>query len=115
MVVGVVVMRVLVFLFGLFLNDLVGFEQSHAQQQRERNLAFDGVQKASIGFDLAEHSFQLFEPFWWDQIGFVEHQDVAVKHLSAAHLGVENLLAKVFGINHGDDRIQARFIAQITA
>ena len=33
MVVGVIVVRVLVFLLGLFLNDLVGFEQSNAQQQ----------------------------------------------------------------------------------
>ena len=110
-----VVMRVLVFLLGLFLNDLVGLEQANAQQQRQRDIAFDRMQEASIGLDLTEHSFQLFKALWRNQITFVEHQDVAVEHLSPAHLGVENLFAKVLGINHGDDRIQARFIAQITA
>ena len=115
MVMGVLVMRVLVFLLGLFLNNLVGFEQSNAQQQGQGHIPFDRMQEASIGFDLAEHPFQLFEPFWGNQITFVQHQDVAVKHLSPAHLGIEDLLSKVLGINHGDDRIQARFIAQITA
>ena len=115
MVVGVLVMRVLVFLLGLFLNDLVGFEQSNAQQQGQGDIPFDRMQEASIGFDLAEHPFQLFEPFWRNQITFVEHQNVAVEHLSSSHLGIEDLFAKVLGIDHGDDRIQARFIAQITA
>ena len=115
MVVGVLVMRVLVFLLGLFLNDLVGFEQSNAQQQGQRDIPFDRMQEASIGFDLAEHPFQFFEPFWRNQVTFVEHQDVAVEHLSPAHLGIEDLFAEVLGINHGDDRIQACFIAQITA
>ena len=104
-------MRVLVFLLGLFLNDLVGFEQSNAQQQGQGDIPFDRMQEASIGFDLAEHPFQLFEPFWWNQITFVQHQDVAVEHLSPAHLGIEDLFAKVLGINQGDDRVQARFIA----
>ena len=115
MVVGVLVMRVLVFLLALFLNNLVGFEQANAQQQGQGDIPFDRMQEASIGFDLAEHPFQLFEPFWRNQITFVEHQDVAVKHLSPAHLRIEDLLSKVLGINHGDDRIQARFIPQITA
>ena len=115
MVVGVLVMRVLVFLLGLFLNDLVGFEQSNAQQQGQGDIPFDRMQEASIGFDLAEHPFKLFEPFRGNQITFVQHQDVAVEHLSPAHLGIEDLLSKVLGINHRDDRIQARFIAQITA
>ena len=115
MPVVVMVVRVLVFLLGLFLNNLVGFEQSNAQQQGQGHIPFDRMQEASIGFDLAEHPFQLFEPFWGNQITFVQHQDVAVKHLSPAHLGIEDLLSKVLGINHGDDRIQARFIAQITA
>ena len=108
-------MRVVVSLVGLFLNDLVGFEQSNAQQQGQRHIPFNRVQEASIGFDLAEHPFQFLKAFWRNQVTFVEHQDVAVEHLSPAHLGVENLFAKVLGINHGDDRIQARFIAQITA
>ena len=83
MVVGVIVMRVLVFLLGLFLNDLVGFEQSNAQQQGQGDIPFDRMQEASIGFDLAEHPFQLFEAFWRNQITFVQHQDVAVEHLSS--------------------------------
>ena len=115
MVVGVLVMRVLVFLLCLFLNNLVGFEQANAQQQGQGDIAFDRMQETSIGFDLTEHPFQLFEPFWGNQITFVQHQDVAVEHLSPAHLGIEDLFAKVLGINQGDDRIQARFIAQITA
>ena len=115
MVVGVIVMRVLVFLLGLFLNDLVGFEQSNAQQQGQGDITFDRMQETSIGFDLAEHPFQLFEAFWRNQITFVQHQDVAVEHLCSSHLGIEDLFAKVLGINQGDDRIQARFIAQITA
>ena len=73
------------------------------------------MQEASIGLDLPEHPFQLLKAFWRNQITFVEHQDVAVEHLGSAHLGIEDLFAKVLGINHGDDRIQPRFIAQITA
>ena len=115
MLVGVLVMRVLVFPLGLFLNNLVGFEQANAQQQGQGDITFDRMQETSIGFDLAEHPFQLFEPFRGNQITFVQHQDVAVEHLSPAYFGIEDLFAKVLGIDHGDDRIQARFIAQITA
>ena len=113
-VVRVLVMRVIVSLLGLFLNDLVGFEQSNAQQQGQRHIPFNRVQEASIGFDLAEHPFQFLKAFWRNQVTFVEHQDVAVEHLSSPHLGIEDLFAKVFGIDHGDDRVQPRFIAQIT-
>ena len=67
-VVVMVVMRVLVFLLGLFLNDLVGLEQANAQQQRQRDIAFDRMQEASIGLDLTEHSFQLFKALWRNQI-----------------------------------------------
>ena len=100
-IVGVLVMGVFAFLLGLLFNDLVGFEQAHAQQQWQRHIPFDRMQEASIGFDLAEHPFQLFEPFWWNQITFVQHQDVAVEHLSSPHLGIEDLFAKVLGIEIG--------------
>ena len=115
MLVGVIVIEVLVFLLGLFFDNLVGFEQAHAQQQWQGDIPFDRMQEASIGFDLAEHPFKLFEPFWGNQVGLVQHQDVAVKHLSSADLGIEDLFAKVFGIDQGDDRIQTGFIAQIAA
>ena len=108
-------MRVVVSLVGLFLNDLVGFEQSNAQQQGQGYIPFNRMQEASIGFDLTEHPFQFLKAFWRNQVTFVEHQDVAVEHLSPAHFGIEDLFAEVLGINHGDDRVQARFIAQIAA
>ena len=108
-------MRVVVSLVGLFLNDLVGFEQSNAQQQGQGDIPFDRMQEASIGFDLAEHPFQFLKAFWRNQVTFVEHQDVAVEHLSPAHFGIEDLFAEVLGINHGDDRVQASFIAEVTA
>ena len=110
-IVGVLVMGVFALLLGLLFNDLVGFEQAHAQQQWQRHIPFDRMQKASIGFDFTEHPFQLLEAFWWDQISFVEHQDVAIEHLSSADLGIEDLFSKVLGVDQRDDRIEACFIA----
>ena len=108
-------MRVVVSLVGLFLNDLVGFEQSNAQQQGQGYIPFNRMQEASIGFDLTEHPFQFLKAFWRNQVTFVQHQDVAVEHLSSPHLGIKDLFSKVLGIDHGDDRVQPRLIAQITA
>ena len=69
MVMGVaVVMPFGVCLFG---GDSVGFKQPHTQQQRQLNIALDGMENPWIAFDIRDHGLDLLHPLTADQIGLV--------------------------------------------
>ena len=108
----VVVVAVVVVLLGYH---LVAFKQPHAQQERQGHLPLHRSQDAGIGFDCAELVFEGGEPLFFHQVALVQQQHVAVHDLGPGHLALQQLIAEVFGIHQGDDRIEAGLIAQITA
>ena len=110
--VAMVVVAVAVILLG---HHLVALEQADAQQQRQRHLTLDRAQDAGIALDLLEAAFQGREPRVVNQVTLVEQQHVAVDDLGAGYLTFEQLVTEVFGVDQGDDRIQTRRVAQITA
>ena len=54
------------------------------------------------------------QPVFIDQIGFVEKEDVSIHHLGATHFAFQDLIIEVFSVDQGDDRIEARLVAQLT-
>ena len=93
----------------------VGFEQAHAQKQGERHFALDRTQNAGIFFDFAQLVLQGHKSALLNEIGLVEHQDVAIDHLGSTHLAGQNLGAEILGINQGDDRVEPCLVAQLAA
>ena len=94
---------------------LVGLEQPDAQQQRQGHIAFDRMKNARVVLHLSQCFFHLLQALFRHEIAFVQQQDVAVDHLSPAHLCVEHGCIEVLGIDQGDDRIQAGGVPQLTA
>ena len=109
---AVVVVAGLVALLG---HHLVALEQPHAQQQRQGHLPLHRAQDAGLGLDRQQLRLHRRQPRLIDQIALVEQDHVAVNHLGARHLPLENLRAEVLGIHQGDDRIEAGEIAQVAA
>ena len=96
-------------------DHLVALKQSDAEEEWQGHIALFRAQDARVFFDLPQGLFDPLQPLLIDKIRFVEQQNVAIHHLGAAHFAVQQLRAKVFGIDQGDDRIQAGLIAQLTA
>ena len=93
----------------------VGLEQTHAKQQCQGHITLHRSQDPCIVFDGAQLRFHLRQPFLAHEITFVQQQDVAVDHLSATHLRIEEAGFKILRIDQGDDRVQARLVPQLTA
>ena len=93
----------------------VGLEQTHAEQQCQGHITLHRSQDACVVFDGAQRRFHLRQPFLAHEITFVQQQDVAVDHLSATHLRIEEAGFKILRIDQGDDRVQARLVPQLTA
>ena len=109
---AVIVVAVLMVLLG---HHLVALEQAHAQQQRQGHLPFHRPQDAGLGLDRQQLHFHRRQPLLIDKIAFVEQDHVAVNHLGARHLALQDRGAEVLGIHQGDDRIEAGEIAQVAA
>ena len=110
--VAVVVVAVAVVLLG---DDLVAFEQTHAQQQWQGHLAFDRAQDPGVGLDVAQLVFESLQSGFFNQIAFVQQQHVAVNDLGPGYFAIQQLFAEVFGVDQGDDRVKPGSIAQVTA
>ena len=106
--VPVVVVAVLVILLG---GHLVAFKQANAQQQGQAHLALHRVQDPGVGLDLPQAPLHLRQALRAHQVALVEQQDVAIHHLGAGHLAVEDLVAEVLGIDQRDDRVQPGLVA----
>ena len=111
--VAVIVMVVAVVVVALFGGHLVAFKQAHAQQQWQAHIPFHRAQDARVGFDLPQPAFHLGQALLTHEVAFVEQQDVAVHHLRAGDLAIEDLVAEVLGVDQGDDRIEPGGVAQI--
>ena len=109
---AVIVVAVLMVLLS---HHLVALEQAHAQQQRQGHLPFHRPQDAGLGLDRQQLRFHRRQPLLIDQIALVEQDHVAVDHLGARHLALQDRGAEVLGIHQGDDRIEAGEIAQVAA
>ena len=99
----------------LLSHHAVAFEQSHAQQQRQRHLPLHSAQDAGIGLDRPQLPLHALQPLFIDQVCLVEQDHVAVHDLGTGHLPLQHLAAEILRINQGDDRIQPGGIAQIAA
>ena len=96
-------------------GDLVGFEQSHAEQQRQGHVAFHGAHDPCIVLHGPELLLHRLKTFFADEIAFVQQQDVAVNHLCPADFRVKQSLIEILCIHQRDDRVEAGLIAQFTA
>ena len=108
-----VVMAVLMVM--AFFHHSVGFEQTHAQQQRQRHISLHRVKDSCILLNVAQLLLDILHSTLIDEIGLVEHEDVAVDHLRSTDFAGNGLRPEVLGINQGDDRVESRQITQLAA
>ena len=102
-------------LMGLGGDHPIAFEQADAEQQRQRHLPLHRAQDAGVGFDLPQLALQRLQLRLLHQVAFVEQQHVAVDHLGAGHLPLQQFIAEVLCVDQGDDRIEAGEIPQVAA
>ena len=95
-------------------HHLVAFKQTHTHEQWQGDIALFRTQDARVLFDLSQGRFDGLQTLLIDQIRLVEQQDVAIDHLRASHFTLQQIRAEVFGIDQGDDRVEARLITQLT-
>ena len=88
-------------------NEAIALEQAHAQQQSQRHIPTTGPQDAGVGFDRPQVCLNLRQTSLIHQVRLIQQEDVAVDHLGTGDRAVQGRRAEVFGIDQGDDRIQA--------
>ena len=96
-------------------NNLVRFEQTDAQQQRQGNIAFDRMKNAGIVLHSPKGLLKILQTLFWHKVAFVQEQDVAVDHLGSSHLGVEHVVVKIFSVDQSDDRIEPCGVPQLAS